>query len=264
MSEANSKSESGKGRNRKKVENLERRSEQLVEAQGVHSQLAKALKKEQENLRLTKELMDHSEGFYVEINKLAKGRTPLSATPLVRQSANDIVSDAKKLIKTKEDVHMDRIKEFVHAGDEPTYPDILVVTGSVKHCLQRHKEKQNERIKSERLKLRICNTVIGALEYVIEDEDASTEEKEFPSEEAIAIYTDGSISSLCFDRYRDSSVKYFSFERLDSMKLKDYIKTLAGSLGDEEESDDESPLDGLTLPDIDFGDAQEDDGDEQE
>ncbi len=264
MTESNSQSESSKGRNRKKVQNLEKRSEQLVEAQAVHTQLVKALKIEQENFRLSKELMDHSDGFYLEINKLAKGRTPLSASPLVRQTANDIISDAKKLIKVKEDIHMDRIKEFVPAGDEPTYPDILVVTGSVKHCLQRHKEKQNERIKSTQTKLRICNTVIGALEYVLEDEEASVEEKEFPTKEALAIYTDGSISSLCFEEYSDSSDTYFDFERLDSAKLKDYINTLSGSVDDEEESDDESPLDDLTLPDIDLTDAEEDDEDEQE
>jgi len=258
MTETNSQSESSKGRNRKKVQNLEKRSEQVVKAQAVRTQLAQVLKTEQENLRLTKELMDHSDGFYLEINKLAKGRTPLSASPLVRQTANDIISDAKKLIKTREDIHMDRVKEFVPAGDEPTYPDILVVTSSVKHCLQRHRGKQVERIKSTETKLRICNTVIGALGYVLEDEDATVEEKEFPSKEGVAIYTEGSISSLCFEEYSDSSDTYFDFERLDSMKLKDYIGALSGGVDDDEESDNESLLNDLELPDFDSDEADED------
>src|SRR6266851_9290183 len=145
MSDPNSKSGAPQGKKasgqRKKAELRERRAQQLTISQKGLKQLAKHLKAQRENLRLCKELLDHSDGFYLEVNKLTKGRTSLPATPLVRQTVNDIISDAKKLIKTKEDVHMDRIKEFVPAGDEPSYPDVLVVTGSVRHCLQRHRDK---------------------------------------------------------------------------------------------------------------------------
>jgi hypothetical protein len=261
MTEANSQSESNKGGNRKKAQTQDKRSEQLVQSQAAHAQLSKALKAEQDNLRLCKELMDHSDGFYVEINKLAKGRTAMPASPLVRQTANDIISDAKKLIKAQEDIHMDRIKEFVPAGDEPTYPDILVVTGSLKHGLERHKRKQIVRVKSAQTKLTILNTVIGALTYVLEDEEASAEEKESPSEEAVDNYTEGPISSSCFDEYDDSVDRYFDFERLDSMKLVDYIASLAGSVEDGKENNNGSPLSAFSLPDIDCGDAGK--GDEE-
>jgi hypothetical protein len=265
MTEANSQSESNKGGNRKKAQMQEKRSEQLVQSQAARAQLSKALKSEQDNLRLCEELIDHSDGFYVEINKLAKGRTALPASPLVRQTANDIISDAKKLIKAQQDIHMDRIKEFVPAGDEPTYPDVLVVTGSLKHGLERHKRKQIARVKSAQTKLTILNTVIGALTYVLEDEEAAADEKEFPSEDAVNNYTEGPISGSCFVEYDDSDDRYFNFERLDSMKLMDYIGSLAGTLEDEKENNNTSPLSGFSLPDIDFGDtAKEDEEDEEE
>src|SRR6266849_1394930 len=136
MTDSNSKSEASQAKKvsgkRTKSELRERRVQQLTISRNGLKQLAKHLKAQRENLRICKELLDHSEGFYLEVNKLTKGRASLPATPLVRQTVNDIIGDAKKLIKTKEDVHMDRIKEFVPAGDEPSYPDVLVVTGSVR------------------------------------------------------------------------------------------------------------------------------------
>jgi hypothetical protein len=241
MGDSNSKSDTAQTKKgnaqRKKAELREKRAQQLTTSRNAAEQLAKHLKAQHENLRLCKELLDHSDGFYVEVNKLTKGRMPLPATPLVRETVNDIISDAKKLIKTKEDVHMDRIKEFVPAGDEPSYPDVLVVTGSVRHCLQRHRDKQIARITTLQARSRIIATVTGALQYFLNDENASEVEREYPSKEAVRLYTDGSISNPCFSQYSDSSDYYFDFDKLDSMTVQDFLSTVASDSGDDDEED---------------------------
>jgi hypothetical protein len=80
-------------------------------------------------------LVSHLDGFYQEIDKLTKGRALLPVTPLMVEQANDIIRDAKEVVT--DDTYLDRIKEFVPAGDNPLYPDVLVVMRSVRDSLRR-------------------------------------------------------------------------------------------------------------------------------
>jgi hypothetical protein len=224
---------------RQRLELREKRSRQLLESRDVIKQLDKDLKAKRGKLRLYDELLDHSGGLYEEVNKLAKGKTAFSATPLVRQSANDIIADAKKLIRPKEDIHMDRIKEFVPAGDEPSYPDVLVVLRSVRDCLKRDRKKKAASIKFALAKLQVASTAECALDYFLNDEDASEEEKAYPTKQSVQGYTNGTISDECFERYTDdSSLSYFDFDRLDSMSFKEYISTIASESGQVDEDDE--------------------------
>jgi len=240
MSDSNSKGEAGQAKRateqRKKAELRERRAQQLEESRSAIDKLGKDLRTGRGNLRLCNELLDHSTGFYQEVDKLAKGKMALSATPLVRKNANAIISDAKKLVKVKEDVHMDRIKEFVPAGDEPLYPDVLVTIRSVRDCLKRHREKQTARVNALDRKLRVAETVAGALEYFLNDEEASDEDKELPSKESVQAHTNGKINTDCFTQFSDDySSYYFDFDRLDSMTFEDYLSAVAADTGDDEE-----------------------------
>ena len=80
-------------------------------------------------------LVSHLGGFYQEIDKLTKGKTLLPVTPLMVEQANDIIRDAKEIVT--DDTYLDRIKEFVPAGDNPPYPDVLVVMRGVRDGLER-------------------------------------------------------------------------------------------------------------------------------
>jgi len=53
----------------------------------------------------------------------------MEATPLIVEQVNDIIRDAKSIIEG--DPYLDRVKEFVPAGNNPTYPDVLLVARSV-------------------------------------------------------------------------------------------------------------------------------------
>jgi hypothetical protein len=51
------------------------------------------------NIKQGEALSSHSKGFYEEIGKLAKGKILIAVTDLVVTQANDIIRDAKRLIK---------------------------------------------------------------------------------------------------------------------------------------------------------------------
>jgi hypothetical protein len=103
---------------------INRRREQLHEVEKL-LQAREAVRNAARDAAARREaLSDHLSGFYDEVDKLAKGRTMIEATPLIVQQANDIVLDAKAIVEG--DTYLDRVKEFVPAGNNPVYPDVLV------------------------------------------------------------------------------------------------------------------------------------------
>jgi hypothetical protein len=111
-------------------------------------------------------LASHTEGFYEEIDKLAKGKALFAATDLAVQQVNDIIKDAKGIIDT--DPHLNRVKEFVPAGDNPVYPDILLVTRAIQQCLKRCATDIEDREKESAKSLRAGRTVLAGLKCWIE------------------------------------------------------------------------------------------------
>jgi hypothetical protein len=216
---------------------LRRREEQL-------SAYQKAIGTLQDRISLTiavnhkcDALSSHSKGFYDEIDKLTKGKALVAVTDMTVGLANDIIEDAKKIIKN--DPHLDRIKEFVPAGDNPVYPDVLIVIRSVRESLDRHRRQQEDALNRLRAQVQTGRTVIGALQFFLNDEaDVEPHEKEFPSEEDITEYVDGEISDSCFTKYLDSQDKYFDFEKLDSESVEEYL-SLSREMDSEQPSDSE-------------------------
>jgi len=154
------------------------------------------------------------DGFYAEVDKLAKGRTMLEVTPLVLDQANEIIKDAKTIVTG--DVYLDRIKEFVPAGNNPVYPDVLVAIRGVKNSLQRAKESFDNRGNRIRNRLVKAETVATALQMYFEDDDP----------DAVLIKEDvaariANVEPSCF--YEADGEKYFDFDFLDSTNLKDFF-----------------------------------------
>jgi hypothetical protein len=111
-------------------------------------------------------LASHTDGFYDEIDKLAKGKALFAATDLAVQQVNDIIKDAKGIIAG--DPHLDRVKEFVPAGDNPVYPDILLVTRAIQQCLSRCAKDIENAEKESAKALRAGRTVAAGLKCWIE------------------------------------------------------------------------------------------------
>ena len=78
------------------------------------------------------------DGFYEEIDKLTKGKALMEVTPLMLEQVNDVIRDSKAMVKG--DTYLDRIKEFVSAGNNPLYPDVLVTLRALQQVLERFEE----------------------------------------------------------------------------------------------------------------------------
>ena len=240
----------------------EKRSHQLLDAQKA----ADSLKEELRIMRAVRKqcdaLSNHSKGFYEEINKLTKGKHLIPVTDLAVEQANDIIRDAKKIVN--KDVHLDRIKEFVPAGDNPVYPDVLLTIRAIRDSLDRCNEELENKAEALQLRIEKVQTVIGALEYFLDDtnEAGEDDDKNYPSKAAIQPYVEGSVCDSCFSQFTDTYEKYFDFDRLDRQGLEDYLSPPEDT---EERADDSDGLDDSDKAEGDeYEDNQGDEGGEDE
>jgi hypothetical protein len=145
---------------------LVRQQQLLVEAEAAVVELRQAQTNARARALALAALSSHTEGFYDEIDKLAKGKALFAATDLAVQQVNDIIKDAKGIIQG--DPHLDRVKEFIPAGDNPVYPDILLVTRAVQQCLSRCAKDIENGEKESAKALRAGRTVAAGLKCWID------------------------------------------------------------------------------------------------
>jgi hypothetical protein len=204
------KAESQGRRQREAQEIRERRIKQQSAAQAALGTLNENLKSLRGNISRHKALINHLAGFYDEIDKLAKGKSMLEATDLIVEQANDIIRDAKEIVQG--DAYLDRTKQFVPAGNNPVYPDVLLVARTVQQCLGRFAPPLEERENSLVRMLREARTIVAALELFINNKSA------WPSAEDLETVLDGKpAEKWLFES--DDGEKYFNFGRLDQIEI---------------------------------------------
>lgn len=157
-----------------------------------------------EDAAVFKALVSHLAGFYQEVDKLSKNKGVFEATDLVVQTINDVVRDAKRFATG--DPYLDRTKEFVPAGQNPPYSDVLMVARTVQQFLQRSEQGILEREKQLARKSRHAHTIIAALSWWIENDDQ-------PTKDDVAEGMTGKPSEVWFFE-AENGVWYFNHERL--------------------------------------------------
>jgi len=131
-----------------------------------------------EAMRCHSEQASQLTGLYEEVDKLAKGRSIVPTSDLFVELANNLIADVKTLVFR--DTYLDRISQFVPAGDNPSYPDILIKLRVVQQCLQRFDlmlKSESAKHSSIVLELR---TILAALQIAKLEEEGTSEE---PNEE---------------------------------------------------------------------------------
>jgi|ERR1035437_366286 hypothetical protein len=125
-----------------------------------------------ETERKRSRLMSHLSGFYEEIDKLARGKTMLPVTDRMVETANAIIRDARSLITN--DDYLTNVREFVPAGDNPVFPDILVELRTVRQALERAEAFLEESESSTDDLLKAAETIEAALNVATEPDDIPT------------------------------------------------------------------------------------------
>ena len=160
-------------------------------------------------------LESHVSGFYIEIDKLTKGKTLLPATDLMVESINRIIQDAKALMD--EDLYIGRLKEFVPAGDNPTYPDVLMVTRTIMSAADRARPRFTSAVKKAAAKSLDARTFKCALELFLQE----------PSEVVTKDEVETNVGKVGQSFWTDDDNKHnqalFDFDRLDELDLSEHL-----------------------------------------
>lgn len=204
-----------------------KRAGQLESTRLAIAKLEDGLRKDHTIVARSEALSSHLTGFYEEIDKLAKGKTLLEVTDLIVEQTNYIIRDAKAIVE--QDVYLDRVKEFVPAGNNPVYPDVLLAVRTVQQCLERLDAKLEVREKMSATMLRNARTIRSALECYLDSEN------DYASlEDVKAILLDDQIVDTWF-RGDYTNGHYFDFDRLDRVNVDTDLSMTYESQGEDEE-----------------------------
>jgi hypothetical protein len=77
------------------------------------------------------------DGLYEELDKIYKKAPEEQISNLTLDNVNNLIKDTKQMIE--EDPYIDRIKEFVPAGDNPEYRDVIMVLRQLRQGMDRFK-----------------------------------------------------------------------------------------------------------------------------
>jgi hypothetical protein len=116
-----------------------------------------------------RDLHNHATGFYEEIDKLAKGKAMLEVTDRALEEINSIIGDTKRLVSS--DPYLNRTSEFVAAGNNPVYPDVLLALRSVLQSLDRCQSRKREQQVALLGVQNEIKTIVAALEIWSEGQD---------------------------------------------------------------------------------------------
>ena len=117
-----------------------------------------------------RDLRDHANGFYEEMDKLAKGKSLLEVTDRALVETNSIISDAKRIVG--DDPYLGRTHEFVAAGNNPVYPDVVFALRAVIQSLDRYRAKNKEGVGLHAETLSQLNTILAAMQLLAEGEES--------------------------------------------------------------------------------------------
>lgn len=123
---------------------------------------------------VARDLRDHANGFYEEIDKLAKGKSLLEVTDRALEETNSIISDAKRIVG--DDPYLQRTHEFVAAGNNPVYPDVVLALRAVIQSLDRYRAKKKEEAEVHAGILYELNTILAAMQLLAEGDESSSKD----------------------------------------------------------------------------------------
>ena len=194
----------------------QRRAEQLEITQGAADRLETALRSISEKEEQCSSLADHISGFYQEVDKLTKGKTPFPATDLIVEQVNIIVRDAKNLIEG--DPYLDRIKEFVPAGDNPVYPDVLMTTRVVQQAVGRCRSRLDTQKRKLTHRFREARTIVCALRFFVE-----AKSRVVTKEDVETMMDDPADAWFSLDDDSLDDDEHFDLTRLDNREIGEYL-----------------------------------------
>lgn len=149
------------------------RTEQLAQIRNIialiEPRLQRAVGFQNNQLKL---LDSVSLGLYEEIDKLAKKAPAEPVTDLVLDHMNEVIRETKELVT--DDPYVQRLQEFVPAGDNPQHRDAVVVLRQVQQGLARFRQQLDSLIKHLTSHLMNAKGIERALQLYLEGNESIT------------------------------------------------------------------------------------------
>jgi hypothetical protein len=151
-------------------------------------------------------------GLYDEVDKLTKKAPSEPVTDLVLSQVNDVIREVKEL--AQDDPYVQRLNEFVAAGDNPEQRDVVIVLRQLRQGLERFGDTISPRIKKLANMLNEATTVQVALQLFKEGKMAISPENvdEF-----------GFAHSEIWFTGKDMFDQHFDWNRLDRINFNSYF-----------------------------------------
>lgn len=148
--------------------------DQLEQIQGIISALKERQQRSYENSKKLGLLTSVAVGLYEETDKLSKKAPAERVTDLMLEQVNDVIRETKELII--DDTYVQRLNEFVAAGDNPELRDVLVVLRQLRQGMQRYEQRLTS-FQMRALKvISEARTIATSMEYYLEVGEAPTQD----------------------------------------------------------------------------------------
>lgn len=146
------------------------RTEQLAQITEAIAALETRLQQCKQNQRNQLTLLDSvSLGLYEEIDKLAKKAPGEPVTDLALAQINDVIKETKQLLDS--DSYVQRLNEFVAAGDNPQHRDAVLVLRQIRQGLDRFRTQLESLINLLTSRLNDAKGIQFAIQVDLENEE---------------------------------------------------------------------------------------------
>ena len=174
----------------------------------IEPRLQKTVGHQKSQLKLLESV---SLGLYDEIDKLAKKAPAEPVTDLVLTQTNQVIRETKELVT--DDLYIQRLQEFVPAGDNPQHRDVVVVLRQVRQGLNRFSVQLDPLVQQLTSRLRDAKGIEIALQlYLAGNTSVTQEDLEAHDTTVFGTWLSGTIP------------KYFDFSKLDKINIAAYFK----------------------------------------
>lgn len=189
------------------------RAEKLRQLPGVIAKIDSLLQKNKELAKQLAVLDSVSLGLYEEIDKLSKKAPAEPVSELVVEQVNDLVRETKQLIVL--DTYVQRLKEFVSAGDNPQHRDVVIVLRQIRQGLERYRSELRDKASTLSISRHEANGIEFALRSYMENGRNVSEEhlQRYQFDLPKRWLTEG-------DFQKD---RHFDFSELDKINIVEYF-----------------------------------------
>lgn len=188
-----------------------RRQEQLEQVRTIAADLKKRMQSTQADRKGLSLLQSVSVGLYDEADKLSKKAPAEAVSELMLEQVNDVVKEAKELLL--KDVHVQRLKEFVPAGNNPQMRDVVVILRQIRQGMERFDVETKVFQQTASSLILQADTIAMAVEYKLANDDSV--DMDYVSELL------GTAPQQWFGDYLNNHL--FKFSKLDRTNIAEYF-----------------------------------------